>query len=84
MVGEREHLVVAAAVAVRPQFDVVGPDRCVFGTERPGSGSGKDPVTGKPYDDIKPTIESIEWLTDEQKKGIFEKNAQRLFPRFKL
>jgi len=64
-------------------FDVVGTDRCVFGTERPGSGSGKDPVTGKAYDDIKPTIESIEWLTDEQKKGIFEKNAQRLFPRFK-
>jgi len=64
-------------------FDVVGPDRCVFGTERPGSGSGKDPVTGKPYDDIKPTIESIEWLTDDMKKGIFEKNAQRLFPLFK-
>jgi 4-oxalmesaconate hydratase len=64
-------------------FDVVGPDRCVFGTERPGSGSGKDPVTGKAYDDIKPTIESIEWLTDEQKKGIFENNARRLFPLFK-
>jgi 4-oxalmesaconate hydratase len=65
-------------------FDVVGPDRCVFGTERPGSGSGKDPDTGRPYDDIKPTIESIEWLTDEQKRGIFENNAQRLFPRFKV
>ncbi len=64
-------------------FDVVGPDRCVFGTERPGSGSGKDPATGKPYDDIKPTIEGIGWLTGEQKKGIFENNARKLFPRFK-
>jgi 4-oxalmesaconate hydratase len=64
-------------------FDVVGPDRCVFGTERPGSGSGKDPVTKQPYDDIKPTIESIGWLTDDMKTGIFEKNAQRLFPLFK-
>jgi 4-oxalmesaconate hydratase len=64
-------------------FDVVGPDRCVFGTERPGSGSGKDPVTGKPYDDLKPTIEGISWLTDEHKKGIFTQNAQRLFPLFK-
>jgi 4-oxalmesaconate hydratase len=63
-------------------FDVVGPDRCVFGTERPGSGSGKDPVTKKPYDDLKPTIESIAWLTDDMKAGIFERNAQRLFPRF--
>jgi 4-oxalmesaconate hydratase len=65
-------------------FDVVGPDRCVFGTERPGSGSGKDPVSGKAYDDLKPTIESISWLTDDNKKGIFEKNAQRLFPLFKV
>jgi 4-oxalmesaconate hydratase len=65
-------------------FDVVGPDRCVFGTERPGSGSGKDPVTGKAYDDLKPTIESIDWLTKDQLNGIFEKNAQRLFPLFKL
>ena len=64
------------------RFDVVGPDRCVFGTERPGSGSGKDPDTGRPYDDIKPTIESIAWLTPAQKQGIFEDNARRLFPRF--
>jgi 4-oxalmesaconate hydratase len=63
-------------------FDVVGTDRCVFGTERPGSGSGKDPATGRPYDDIKPTIENIGWLTPEQKRGIFEDNARRLFPRF--
>jgi 4-oxalmesaconate hydratase len=63
-------------------FDVVGTGRCVFGTERPGSGSGKDPVTGRPYDDIKPTIEAISWLTPEQKAGIFEHNARRLFPRF--
>jgi 4-oxalmesaconate hydratase len=63
-------------------FDVVGPDRCVFGTERPGSGSGKDPVTKQPYDDLKPTIEGISWLTDDMKAGIFEKNAQRLFPLF--
>lgn len=63
-------------------FDVVGTDRCVFGTERPGSGSGKDPVTGRPFDDIKATIESIDGLTAEQKHGIFEANARRLFPRF--
>jgi 4-oxalmesaconate hydratase len=63
-------------------FDVVGADRCVFGTERPGSGSGKDPESGRAYDDIKPTIESIAWLTGEQKHGIFEGNARRLFPRF--
>ena len=34
-------------------------------------------MTGHPYDDLKPTIEGISWLTEDQKKGIFEKNAQR-------
>jgi 4-oxalmesaconate hydratase len=63
-------------------FDVAGTDRCVFGTERPGSGSGIDPESGRPYDDIKPTIESIDGLTSAQKAGIFEGNARRLFPRF--
>ena len=64
-------------------FDVVGSDRCVFGTERPGSGSGIDPQSGRQYDDIKPTIESIGALTAEQKYDIFEGNARRLFPRFR-
>ena len=62
-------------------FDVVGVDRCCFGTERPGSGGGPDPVTGRPYDDIKPTIESIAELTDEDRKALFEGNARRLFTR---
>jgi 4-oxalmesaconate hydratase len=62
-------------------FDVVGPERCLFGTEKPGSGSARDPHSGRDMDDIRPTIESIGWLTAEQKKGIFEDNARRLFSR---
>jgi 4-oxalmesaconate hydratase len=64
-------------------FDVVGPDRCVFGTERPGSGSGKDPDTGKAYDDLAPVIKAITTISEADKKGIFEDNARKLFPRFK-
>ena len=63
-------------------FDVVGSERCLFGTERPGSGSGVDPVTNRPYDDLKPVIESIAALTDADKEAIFEGNARSLFPRF--
>lgn len=62
-------------------FDVVGADRCLFGTERPGSGSGIDPETGRQYDDIKPVIESITALDAKQKRAIFEDNARTVFSR---
>jgi 4-oxalmesaconate hydratase len=62
-------------------FDVVGSHRCCFGTERPGSGGGIDPKTGRPLDDLKPVIESIDSLSDAQRKGLFEDNARRLFSR---
>jgi 4-oxalmesaconate hydratase len=35
-------------------FRIVGTDRCLFGTERPGAGSKTDPRTGKWYDDVRP------------------------------
>jgi 4-oxalmesaconate hydratase len=65
--------------SLRLLFEVVGAERCVFGTEKPGSGSGKDPLTGRPYDDLKPVIESIEELSTAQRHLIFEGNARQLF-----
>lgn len=64
-------------------FDVVGTDRCCFGTERPGSGGGIDPRTGRPFDDLKPIIESIEMPAGER-TAIFEGNARRLFSRLDI
>jgi OH-DDVA meta-cleavage compound hydrolase len=60
-------------------FKAVGTDRCLFGTERPGTGTAIDPKTGKWMDDIKPVIEEIEWLTAEDKQRIFEDNAKELY-----
>ncbi|MGE5059563.1 MAG: amidohydrolase family protein, partial [Betaproteobacteria bacterium] len=62
---------------------IVGPDRCLFGTERPGAGSKTDPRTGKWYDDVRPNIESISWLSAEDKAKIFERNAVHVFSRFR-
>jgi len=60
-------------------FKTVGVDRCLFGTERPGVGTVKDPRTGRWLDETRFTIESIEWLTEADKKAIFEDNAKKLF-----
>jgi predicted TIM-barrel fold metal-dependent hydrolase len=64
-------------------FKIVGPDRCLFGTERPGAGSKPDPRTGKWYDDVRPLIEGISWLSAEHKEQIFHKNALNVFSKFK-
>lgn len=57
----------------------VGPDRCMFGTENPGSGSSPDPRTGREMDDLAPIIESIEWLSADDKQRLFEDNARAFF-----
>ncbi len=61
----------------------VGPERCLFGTERPGSGSATDPETGRQYDDLKRVIDGFDFLSDAQRRLIYHDNARTVFPRFK-
>ena len=63
-------------------FRMVGTDRCLFGTENPGTGTWRYPKTGRLLDDVKPLIDEIGWLTEQDKKNIFEDNARRVFSRF--
>lgn len=56
---------------------VVGPERVLFGTETPGRGSFK--YEGRMLDDLRPVVESIEWLSAAQKKMILEDNARKVF-----
>ena len=58
-------------------FKVVTPDRCLFGSERPGAGSKPNPRTGRWYDDVKPLIEEMDWLSDEEKAGSWEGMRRR-------
>ncbi|NML44742.1 amidohydrolase [Ramlibacter sp. G-1-2-2] len=60
---------------------VVGTERVLFGTEKPGTGSARDPLSGRDFDDMKPVIEGIEWLSAAQKKDIFECNCRRVYSR---
>lgn len=57
----------------------VGTDRCLFGSEKPGTGSVRDPETGHWIDDIHRLIEDIDWLDDTGRKQLFEANARDLF-----
>jgi predicted TIM-barrel fold metal-dependent hydrolase len=65
-------------------FKIVGPERCVFGTERPGSGSAPDPDTGRQFDDIKPLIEGMDLLDETDRHAVFEGNARTVFSRLRV
>ena len=65
-------------------FRIVGTDRCLFGTENPGTGSARDPGTGRMLDDLKPLIQAIDFLSDEDRRRIFEDNARAVFPRYRV
>jgi 4-oxalmesaconate hydratase len=42
-----------------------------------------DPATGRWFDDTKPYIDEIDWLSDEDKTKLFETNVQKVYPRMK-
>jgi predicted TIM-barrel fold metal-dependent hydrolase len=67
------------AEALELLLKVMGAPCCMFGTESPGSGSSVNPRTGRAMDDLKPIIESFAWLTEADRKNIFEMNARRLY-----
>lgn len=66
-------------LALELLFRTVGTDRCLFGTERPGTGTVLDPATGHMMDDVKYTIDSIASLTDADRAAIYSGNALSLF-----
>lgn len=61
----------------------VGSDRVLFGTERPGSGSAKNPETGLQFDDFKAVIDGFDFLADAEKSAIYEGNAMSIYPRLR-
>ena len=65
--------------ALRLLIKTVGADRCIFGAERPGVGTVKDPETGLWLDNIAPLIRSFEWLSDADREAIFHGNATQVF-----
>ncbi|MFF5297122.1 amidohydrolase family protein [Paractinoplanes globisporus] len=67
------------ADAIELLIRTVGVDRCLFGSEKPGTGSVRDPGTGRWIDDIHLLIGDIDWLTDADRARLFEGTARSLF-----
>lgn len=67
--------------AIELLIKVAGTRNVLFGTEKPGTGSARDPVSGRDFDDMKPVIEAITWLNAEQRADIFECNCRRVYTR---
>ncbi len=60
-------------------FKVIGANNCMFGTESPGAGSAVNPRTNRAMDDLKPFIEGFDFLSEADKRNIFELNARKLY-----
>ena len=60
---------------------VVGVDNVLFASEMLGAVNAIDPETGKCFDDNRPYLEAIEWLSYEDRNKIFEQNAKKVYSR---
>ena len=65
--------------ALRLLIETVGVDQCLFGSECPGVGSKVVDGHDHTLDHIAPTIAKFDFLTEADRKKIFEDNARRVF-----
>jgi predicted TIM-barrel fold metal-dependent hydrolase len=56
------------------------PQRMCYGTEVPGSGTAIRPETGRPGDDLVPIIGGFDFLTEDEKLCIFNRNPAAVCP----
>ena len=61
-----------------------GVEQMLFGTESPGSGGALRPATGKASDDMIPVIDSLKFLSAEDKRKIFQTNPLKVFTKVKI
>ena len=59
----------------------VGADNVLFATEMFGAVNAIDPKTGRNFEDLVPIFQSIDWLTEEDRRKITEGNAKKVFSR---
>jgi 4-oxalmesaconate hydratase len=72
---------VYSAEAMALLIQTVGVDHVMFASEMLGGVNAVNPATGRLFDDNKPCLDALAWLTAEDQRKIFEVNARRVYPR---
>ena len=62
-------------------FRSVPIDNILFATEMIGAVKGRDPKTGRYFDDTQQYIDTLEFVTASDRQKLFEDNARRVYPR---
>jgi 4-oxalmesaconate hydratase len=62
-------------------LQVAGVDNVMFASEMLGGVTTVDPQTGRYFDDNKPCLDAIGWLTAADRRKIFEENVRKAYPR---
>jgi 4-oxalmesaconate hydratase len=60
---------------------VAGVDNVMFASEMLGGVTTKDPLTGRMFDDNRPCLDALDWLTEADRRKIYEANARKAYPR---
>jgi 4-oxalmesaconate hydratase len=63
---------------------VIPVDNILFASEMVGAVKGIDPETGHYFDDTKRYIDTISWLSDEDRSKIYEGNARKVYRHLKV
>ena len=63
---------------------VVPADNILFASEMVGAVKGIDSRTGHHFDDTKRYIDAVPWLSEADRKKIFEENARKVFSRLNV
>jgi len=61
----------------------VGVDNVMFASEMLGGVNAIDPKTRRLFDDNKPCLDALAWLSPDDQRKIFETNALRVYPRLR-
>ncbi len=67
--------------AMRLLVQVAGVDNVMFASEMLGGVTARDPLTGRVFDDNKPCLDALEWLTQDDRRKILEGTVRKAYPR---